>query len=93
MENSWLEDVRKNIDRIDSTIIDLLAERFEIVHNVGEYKKKNSIPMMQKTRVEQVLERCCEKGERCGFDRVFIKKIFTFIIDEACRRENEIIGK
>ena len=38
-----LEEVRTNIDRIDRQLLQLLNERAELVHAVGEIKRKEDL--------------------------------------------------
>ena len=38
-----LDDIRKKIDTLDSKLLELLNERADLVHEVGEIKKKDGI--------------------------------------------------
>lgn len=49
-----LNDLRKNIDTIDSEIIHLLCKRFEISKNIGLIKKENNIKILDSNREEEV---------------------------------------
>ena len=51
-----LNSLRNKIDKIDNEIIDLLNDRFDIVKEIGEYKKENNIPVEDKTREEIILQ-------------------------------------
>ncbi|MBE6051439.1 MAG: chorismate mutase family protein [Clostridium sp.] len=86
-----LDDFREKIDKIDENLIQLLGERFSICLKIAEYKKKQQIPMMQTNRVQQVKDRCCEIGRRCSIDEKFVNDLYSLIIEEACRLEDEII--
>ncbi len=50
-----LELLRSKIDQIDSRLVTLLKERFLIVKAIGEYKKENNLPILDKRREAQVL--------------------------------------
>lgn len=54
---SELDDYRNNIDKIDKEITKLFEERMNIVLKVGEYKKKNNIPVLNKSREKAVIEK------------------------------------
>ena len=86
-----LEKFRSELNEIDKNLIDLLGRRFEIIREVGEYKKEKNIPMMQSKRVDEVKDRCAIMGEEQGLDGDFIRGLYTLIIDEACRIEDNII--
>jgi len=78
--NNKLEELRKQIDKIDNSIINLLAKRMKIVEKVGEFKKKNNIQVFDKERWQDVIK--SKKG--------FVKKIWEVIHDEALKIEKLI---
>lgn len=51
-----LSNLREKIDTIDEEIVRLFEERMDIVHSVAEYKKKNSMEILNTKREEQVIE-------------------------------------
>lgn len=75
-----LEDLRKQIDEIDGRIVNLLAKRMMVVKKVGQLKKKNNIPVFDKSRWEKVI----------GSKKGFVKKIWKIIHEEALRIEKSI---
>lgn len=54
---SELDDYRNRIDEIDKHITKLFEERMNIVMKVGEYKKANNLPVLNKSREEEVLKK------------------------------------
>ncbi len=56
-----LDEIRKNIDDIDSQIIDLFAKRMECAKQVAEYKKSNSVGVLQSSREQQVIAKAVDK--------------------------------
>lgn len=86
-----LEVYRGALNRIDGEIIALLGERYAVCRDVAAYKKANGIPMMQPQRVEEVKERCARLASERGVNRDFARQLYTLIIDEACRMEDDII--
>ena len=76
---------------IDESLIKLLGERVEICRQVAYYKRDAGVPMMQPKRVEQVKDRCATMGEAVGLDATFVRDLYTLIIKETCRVEDEII--
>ncbi|MCR9278929.1 MAG: chorismate mutase family protein [Pseudomonadaceae bacterium] len=86
-----LADFRKQINALDIEIIALLGKRLDVCRNVGEYKKANEIPMMQSARVGEVKDRVAKLGAEHKLDPDFMRSLYTLIIDEACRIEDEII--
>ena len=51
-----LKELRNQIDGIDSEILQLFSRRMEVCKEVAEYKKANSLPVMQDGREKQVIE-------------------------------------
>jgi chorismate mutase/prephenate dehydratase len=52
-----LEDLRKQIDDLDSQIIKLIAERINIAQDIGQEKRDAGKPVEDKAREQQVLEK------------------------------------
>ncbi len=48
--------LRKQIDEIDSQLLPLFLKRMECSRNVAEYKRANNMPILDKTREEQILD-------------------------------------
>ena len=88
-----LKEQRARIDALDDKIVDLLAERMDIVREVGAIKAKNSITLIQTDRVNEVRERCAERGAKKGLNPELIRRIYNEIIDEAHQMEQLIISK
>jgi 4-amino-4-deoxychorismate mutase len=84
---------REKLDTLDEKIIALLGERYAICREVAKHKKENDIPMMQTGRVEAVKKRCEELAIQHNIDPSFIRNLYGLIIDEACRLEDDIIGR
>ena len=51
-----LNELRNQIDGIDNEILQLFSRRMEVCKEVAEYKKANSLPVMQGGREKQVIE-------------------------------------
>lgn len=56
MTDDTLLRFRKQIDEIDTSILELLEKRMRITDQVGDYKRANSISILQKGREEALLE-------------------------------------
>ena len=74
-----LDFYRKQIDFLDSWIIDLLVKRFEVVKLVWEYKKENNLPPLQPERWKQVLESKIKLWEEKWLSKEFIENIWNEI--------------
>lgn len=88
---SQLDEFRIQLNTIDEQLITILGERYEICRAVANFKKKNDMPMMQPARVEEVKRRCSEIAKSKNVNPEFVRDLYTLIIDEACRLEDDII--
>jgi chorismate mutase/prephenate dehydratase len=52
-----LDELRKNIDKIDDTLLELYNERMELVHQVGELKNTTGAPIYRPEREQAILNR------------------------------------
>ena len=61
-----LETLRKEIDRIDDTLLDLYNERLRIVHQVGRLKNSTGAPIYRPEREQEILDRLKERNRKQG---------------------------
>ncbi len=52
-----LLELRNRIDEIDKDILRLLELRFQVVKEIGAYKKLNNLPILDANREKEVLEK------------------------------------
>lgn len=53
-----LDRARTEINNIDKEIVSLLEKRFNIVNEIGCYKRKHNLPIYDKNRENQVIQNC-----------------------------------
>ena len=80
-----LEVLRKQIDKFDEDLVELLCSRFDVVRKVGEFKKKNNMLLCDKSRQAEVLKLRIKQGSEKGLDADFVEKLYGLIFDEAIR--------
>lgn len=73
-----LKQLRKDIDTIDNQVVSLIKKRMSIAKKVGEYKKKNNLPVYSKKREDEILSKLKRKAKKdyILFEQVY-KKIFS----------------
>ena len=82
-----LDDLRKEIDVIDEKLVDLLARRIEIVKKIGEFKKQNNLPVLDKNRFAKVLEKVEKTAIQQGLSPDFVKELYEVIHKYSCEVE------
>lgn len=87
-----LEDARQQIDAIDQQLIRLLNERAELVHAIGEIKKKDGLDIYVPGREEKLLRKLCElnAAQQGKLTEKAIRAIFREIMSAALALENSL---
>ena len=92
-QTDQLLDLRKEIDKIDNAIIELLAKRMKICRGIGEYKKETGMTIVQTRRYSEILDKRGAQGTLLGVGMECIKEIFENIHKESVRQQMEVINK
>ncbi|MDI3521310.1 bifunctional 3-deoxy-7-phosphoheptulonate synthase/chorismate mutase type II [Anaerophaga thermohalophila] len=88
-----LDELRKQIDKLDDQLLDLLKERMKISEAIGKYKFENNITILQTRRYDELMNNRRDRGSQRGLDEEFITRIFESIHEESISRQNEIMNK
>lgn len=86
-----LQNLRHQIDDIDTEILRLLGDRMKITERIGEYKESNNIAILQPERWAAVLENALGNGERAGLTTQFIAELFKAIHQESINRQAKVM--
>ena len=89
---SNLQALRKEINAKDDQLMDILAERMQIVENIGRAKKESNVAVLQNARWQEILSKVTEKGKEQGLSDVFIERIFKAIHQESIAYQEKIIN-
>lgn len=88
-----LEILRKEIDELDDTIIQKLAERMRIVEKIGEFKRDNKVTILQVSRWEEIIGKRTHYASALKLDKDFTEKMLELIHNESIRKQTEILNK
>lgn len=91
MGMSSLDDLRRDIDRVDEVLVRLLNERARCVCEIGRIKKEQGIEIYQPDREKDVLNHVRTVGAEGPLGADAIARLFERIIDEARRLERRLI--
>lgn len=89
---STLEDLRRQIDRMDYELLLILAARTSIVEKIGEYKRDNNVTVLQLERWAQILNDRIPFGVQHGLDGDFVHRLYELIHNESLRLQNAIMN-
>ena len=87
-----LTEFRKQIDKIDTNLIELLAKRMRISREIGTYMKEHEMPILQATRYGDIIKKCTQQSIELSMDGEFIRVVFEAIHSESVRQQMEIMG-
>lgn len=60
LNNCDIEELRNQIDKIDSALVSLFENRMEVVLKIAEYKKNNNMAILNGAREETVIKKNLE---------------------------------
>ena len=79
--------LRYQIDNIDEGLLELLAKRMRVSHEIGVYKKEHNMPILHTPRYGEILESRPKSGLSMNLNPDFIKKIYSAIHEESIRQQ------
>jgi chorismate mutase len=88
---SSLNQLRHEIDEIDNDLLNMLARRMTLSDEIGEYKKRNNIAILQTDRWNEILETTTAKGRSMGLSDNFVKQILRAIHQESINHQEAIM--
>ncbi len=74
-----LQELRAEIDIIDRNIITSLAERMELVEEIGRYKKSHNMDALDEDRRDAILKTWVETGKALSLPEDLLRDIFEAI--------------
>ena len=86
-----LEDLRRDIDRVDEVLVRLLNERARCVCEVGRLKKEQGLEVYSPEREKEVLAHVRSVAAEGPLGSEAVARLFERIIDEARRLERRVM--
>ena len=81
------DQIRKEINEIDATILKALAQRRELAHRIIKEKAQTQRPLRDEKREEDLLAKHISMGREHGLDAHYVTRIFHEIIDDSVRSQ------
>ena len=88
-----IEDIRHQIDVVDSELLNMLGERMKLADKIGMFKKLNNISILQSGRWNEIIEKSLEKGKKLGLGEEFISKILSAIHEESIEHQERVMNE
>ena len=87
-----LDDLRKDIDKVDKELIKLFEKRMDVATKIAEYKKKNDMNVLDAQRQRQKLADICEQTEDDDMKR-YLRTLYSVIFELSCSKQNKLLKK
>ena len=87
-----IENLRHKIDEIDLELLNLLARRMRVAEDIGRYKQRNNISILQTTRWNEILEKGFAQGRARGLNDEFIEKFLSAIHQESIAHQQTVMS-
>ena len=80
-----LNEIRKELDKLDFELVNIIARRFGFMKDVARFKKENNLGIRDFVREKKIIEEKRELVQELGVSPDVIEKIFRILIDESVR--------
>ena len=87
-----LTDLRQEINLLDHQLIELLADRMDVVENIGKVKKESNVAILQRSRWQEVIQKMVNEGAEKDLSADFVEKVFKAIHQESIQHQEKIIN-
>ncbi len=85
-----LESLRSEVDRLDTTLIQVLAQRLKTIEAIGKHKLEHELPIFQPERWNQVLLHVRSIASELGVEPAFVERIFHSIHQESIEKQKAV---
>jgi len=85
--------LRRQIDELDNSLLELLARRMRISDEIGVYKKEHNMPILQAQRYDEILQNRVSQAIEMGMDGEFMKNVLVAIHEESVRHQQEVMKR
>ncbi|MDE5683278.1 MAG: bifunctional 3-deoxy-7-phosphoheptulonate synthase/chorismate mutase type II [Muribaculaceae bacterium] len=82
--------LRKQIDRLDDDLLELLAKRMRVARDIGRYKKEHNMPVLQPGRYNDLMQKRVDAAVQLDLNADFIKNVLASIHEESVRQQLEL---
>ncbi|MFA4831468.1 MAG: chorismate mutase [Patescibacteria group bacterium] len=91
MNEDFLKQLRKRIEKIDKEILKKLAERFAVAREIGRVKRERGDGVEDEKREAELRVFYRQTAAEFGLDADLVEKLFGFIISESKKLQDEVV--
>ena len=89
---SELDNLRDEIEHLDSDNFNLFRSRMEVANKIGIYKKENNMTILQQKQWNIIVAKSKSKASDLGISEQFIMQYLQAIHDESIRQQQSIMN-
>lgn len=87
-DGNKLDQLRGDIDDLDSQLVELLAKRAEVTRQVGEYKSQTGMPIYVPSREAELIEKRRSQAQASGVPPALVEDLLRRIMRESYQTQN-----
>lgn len=87
-----MDHLRNEIDEIDNELLNMLSRRMQLADQIGLYKKRNNIAILQPSRWNEILETSIAQGKALGLSEEFIKVFLKAVHEESINHQEQVMS-
>jgi chorismate mutase len=87
-----LDDIRARLDVVDRRLVEVLAQRRALIHEVIEFKRARGMAVVDRAREDAMLDRIETMAAALGLDPRIARQVLRAVIDAFTLMEVEELG-
>lgn len=84
--------LRREIDRIDNELLEVLNKRMQVCREIGRYKKEHSIPVVQAGRYGDIMNSRVNAAVDMHMGAEFMRTVLSAVHEESVRQQINILN-
>ncbi len=88
-----LDHLRHQIDDLDEELFQILGARMKVAEQIGEYKLRNNISILQPSRWNEILETAYGRGKPLGLSETMISTILRAVHQESIEHQGRVMNE
>lgn len=88
-----LSDLRKEIDRLDQKLLELLSKRMSVSEKIAIFKKENGLSIVQTDRYHDILIKRIAEAVSMNMNPEFMRKVLEAIHEESVRVQLDVFNE
>lgn len=86
-----LDHLRSQIDYLDRELLDILNRRMQVCREIGEYKSRHGMPVVQASRYDDIMRRRVSEAEELGMSPDFMRTMLAAIHEESVAQQLRVM--